>query len=390
MPGFELIGKQEEQAINRVFKKAHGVMHRYGFDALRNGVKPTEEFEEAFAKRLKVQYAHAVTSGTAALKVTLKALDIKPGDEVITQSFTFVATVEAIIDIGAIPVITEVNETLNMDPKDLETKINKKTKAIIPVHMLGAPAQMDEIMSVARKYKLLVLEDACEAPGGKYQGKHLGTIGDIGVFSFDFGKTITTGEGGMVVSNNKELYERSKEYADHGHQNNPKLPRGSDTRRMAGFNFRMMELQGALGLAQLKKLDYILKKQHEHKTYLKKELCAIKAFTFRDDVDEKGDIADTLILYFHSKRSADIFTIKLKEKGFGNKNIPDAISWHYAGTWNHMLAQFTPYKGKDLMTLWPRSTDLLARAVALPIMVKSTKRELDKLVSVVREISKTL
>lgn len=390
MPGFELIGKEEQQAIDRVLKKAHGVMHRYGFEALRNGVKPTEEFENAFAKRLNVRYAHAVTSGTAALKVALKALDIKPGDEVITQSFTFVATVEAIIDIGAIPVVTEINDTLNMDSQNLERKITKKTKALIPVHMLGAPCQMDEIMKIAKKYKLLLLEDACEAPGGMYRGRHLGTIGDIGVFSFDFGKTITTGEGGMLVTNNQDLYDRAREYADHGHQNNPKLPRAKDSRRMGGFNFRMMELQGALGSAQLKKLDYILKKQHEYKSYLKKQIAHVPNITFRDDVDEKGEIADTLILYFHDEKSASIFTTKLKKKGFGNKNIPDAISWHFAGTWDHMLPQFGRYKEKHLTTLWPRSQDLLSRAVALPIMVKSTKRELNKLAFTIKEICATL
>lgn len=390
MPGFEVIDRKEEQAVMRLFQKAHGVMHRYGFDALRNGITPTADFEQSFAKVLRVRYVHAVTSGTAALKVALKALDIKPGDEVITQSFTFVATVEAIIEVGAIPVITEIDESLNMDPKDLAAKITKKTRAIIPVHMLGAPARMDEIMRIAKKYKLLVLEDACEAPGGTYKGKALGTIGDMGAFSFDFGKTITTGEGGMVATNNKERYERAKEYADHGHQNNPKLPRAQDSRRMAGFNFRMMELQGALGLAQLAKLPFILKKQREHKSYLQQRLREIPEITFRDDVDAKGEIADTLILLFKDKKTADTFTKKLKEHGYGNKNIPDAISWHYAGTWTHMLPQFDRYRGKDLMKLWPRSTDLVSRAVALPIMVKSSKAQLNRLAGTILTICKEL
>lgn len=163
------------------------------------------EFEQAFAKYTGAAHAQAVTSGTAALKVALTALGIGIGDEVITQGFTFVATWEAILDVGAVPVFTEVDQTLNMDPTDLEKKITSKTRAIIPVHMLGAPARMKEIKEIADKYGIHILEDTAQATGARLNGQHLGTFGHFGTFSFDSVKTMTTGEGGMVITNDEEL-----------------------------------------------------------------------------------------------------------------------------------------------------------------------------------------
>ena len=204
MPGYELIGEEERAAVNEVFDDG-GVLFRRAFDSMRNGRYRVEEFEKAFAEKMGVRHCLAVTSGTSALKVGLKALGVGPGDEVITQCHTFVATVEAILECGADPVITEVNWTLNMDPNDLESTITDKTKVILPVHMLGVSAQMNEIMQIADKHGVAVLEDAAQALGASYQGKYLGTIGKVGAFSFDHGKVLTTGEGGMVVTNDEAV-----------------------------------------------------------------------------------------------------------------------------------------------------------------------------------------
>ena len=205
---------------------------------------------------MKSKHALAVTSCTAALRVALATLKLKKKDEVITQSFTFVATVEAIIESGATPICANINETLNMDPDDLIKKINKKTKAVIIVHMLGVPAQVDKIKTICKKYKITLIEDTAWGCGGKYKNRFLGTWGDIGAYSFDFAKTLTTGEGGMLIFKSKKKYELAKAWHDHGHENNPKFPRWEDTRKSSGFNFRMTEMQGAVGIAQLQKLNF--------------------------------------------------------------------------------------------------------------------------------------
>jgi len=161
MGGAELIGKEEQEAVSDVIGR--GVLFRYGFNEKRKNIFVTQEFEKEICKYLGCNYALGVSSGSAALRVALTALGIKKGDEVITQSFTFVATIESVIEAGAVPVLTEVDKSLNMDPKDLEAKITSKTRAIMPVHMLGVPARMDEIMAIARKHNIPVLEDACQA-----------------------------------------------------------------------------------------------------------------------------------------------------------------------------------------------------------------------------------
>jgi len=387
MPGYELIGREERQAVLDIFDKYGGVLFKHGFDNLRSGSFKVQEFQNAFAKKFGVKYSQAVTSGSAALKVALLALGIKPGDEVITQCFTFVATVEAIIECGAIPVITEINETLNMDPDDFKRKITNRTKAVIPVHMYGAPAQMGEIMKIARSSRLKVLEDTAQAIGAKYRGRLLGTIGEAGIFSFDFGKTLTTGEGGMIITGDKEIYQRAMEFADHGHQNNPNFPRGEDTRRNPGFNYRMMELQGAIGIAQLKKLDYAITEQKKHKAKIMSGINRTKGLKFRTFADAAGETADTLVFTLNTLEKSKEFVNKLRERKIGTKNLPDAFNWHFAGTWYHLLSGFDIYKGRDLTKLWANSYEYLRRTVALPVFVKMSDEQIKNIVDSINDIS---
>ncbi|NBX13350.1 MAG: aminotransferase class I/II-fold pyridoxal phosphate-dependent enzyme, partial [Acidimicrobiia bacterium] len=238
MPGFEVIGAEEQAEINDIFARG-GVLFRHGFDALRNDCYKVREFESAFASYMKVPHALAVTSGTAALRVALAALDLQPGDEVITQSFTFVATAEAIIEARAVPVCCEVDATLNMDPADLERRITPRTRAVIAVHMLGTPARLREITDICSRKNVVLIEDAAWGCGGSLDGRALGTWGRMGTYSFDFAKTMTTGEGGMIVFRDKRDYERAAAWHDHGHENNPAVPRWEDTRSGSGFNYRM-------------------------------------------------------------------------------------------------------------------------------------------------------
>ncbi len=379
MAGFELIGKEEREEINDVFERGGGVLFRHSFEALRNGVYKVNDFEKEFAVKFGVAYTRAVTSGTAALLVALKALGVKPGDEVITQSFTFVATVEAILMAGAIPVIVDIDKSLNLDPKCLESKITVKTKAIIPVHMMGGAARMDEIMEIAKKHNLVVLEDAAQALGGKYKGKYLGTIGDAGIFSFDFGKALTTGEGGMVVTNNKDIYLRVKEYSDHGHESNPNFPRGQDTRKTWGFNFSMNELQGAVGLAQLRKIDFARSKQKENKYKIKNALKGIASIESRDLPDEDGTTPDNLVFFCEDKAKANLLVQSLGKEGIGTNILPGAFNWHFAGTWNHMLTNTQD---------WEKSKMILERTIALPIMIKMTDEQINKIIQIISNYEK--
>lgn len=381
MPGFEIIGDEEKQAVNDIFDKG-GVLYRYGLNAKRKDIFRVDEFEKEIAKRVGVKHALFVCNGTAALKIALVALGVKPGDEVITQSFTFIATVEAILELGAIPVITEVDASLNMDPVDLEKKITQKTKVIMPVHMGGVAAKMTEIMAIAGKHNIKVLEDSCQALGATYQGKPLGTIGHIGAYSTDLGKIITTGEGGVMVTNDPHLYQKAKEYSDHGHECNPSVPRGEDTRTTWGFNYKVTEMQGAVGLAQLKKLGYILQKQQENKKALKDGIKVVKGIKFRELPNPAGDAGDTLIFFVESREKASRFAKALAAKDIGTKNLPDAINWHFAGTWTQIFGD------KDLENVWAQSTGYLRRAIALPIMVNMSDEQINKMIVAVQEIAK--
>lgn len=373
MPGFELINKKERKAVIEVFDKSNGVLFAHGFDARRNNIFRVRDFEKSFAGRLQASNAAACSSGTAALFVAMKVMGVKEGDEVITQAFTFIATVEAILACGARPVIVDIDHTYNMDPKALENAITNKTKLIVPVHMLGNPAEMDTINSIAKKHNIPVLEDACEALGATYKGTHTGLLGNAGVFSLDFGKTITTGEGGMIISNNDSIIKHCLQYIDHGHECDKSLPRGRDTASFFGFNFRMTELQAAVGLVQIEKLDFILKKNRAHKKIIKTIIGQSDKIKFRTITDKKGDLADTIIFNVETPQIAERLVTELGKKGVGTKNVPDAMRWHFAGyftqIWNNL-----PYY-PDFETAWKKSDDLLSRSISLPVMVNWKKDE---------------
>ncbi|MBX7148101.1 DegT/DnrJ/EryC1/StrS family aminotransferase [bacterium] len=368
MPGFEVIGIEEQNEVNDVFARG-GVLFRHGFDQLRGDCYKVKEFETAFARYMQVPHALAVTSGTAALRVALASLGIGPGDEVITQSFTFVATVEAIIESGATPVCAEIDKTLNLDPEDLEKRINKRTRAVIAVHMLGTPAYLTKIKEICQKYGLILIEDTAWGCGGKLAGKYLGTWGDIGTFSFDFAKTMTTGEGGMIVFNNSKHYQRAAAWHDHGHENNPAVPRWEDTRAGSGFNFRMMELQGAVGLAQLKKLSSVIEAQRVNRDRLWNAISDLPGISPREVPEHAYETADALVFSVSDKTTALNCRHALLAQKISTKILPEATTWHFAGTWNHM-PQLVKAHGGDLNHDFSQSRAHLERCVSLPVIVK--------------------
>ncbi len=390
MPGFEIFGQEEKDQIMDVLET--GVLFRYEFSEQRNGIYKVKEFEDAFAKYSGSRYAQAVTSGTAALKVALTALGIGSGDEVITQGFTFVATWEAILEVGAVPVFTEVDETLNMDPADLRKKITDKTHCIIPVHMLGSAAKITEIMAIADQFDIPVIEDTAQAAGGRINGKHLGSFGSCGTFSFDSVKTITTGEGGMIITDSQELWRNMSEYHDHGHDHavNPG-GRGGESRNFIGFNYRMMELQGAIGIAQLAKLDAMITAQQAHKARLKEAAAAIPGVSFRHQIDEAGDSATFLAFILESCEHR----LKVQKTLIAEGAAPICWadnSWHFYPKWEHLLGSSTlarngwPFKGPEGRkrivydpAALPQSAELLSRTLVYPIAVKMSEERLAKM-----------
>lgn len=367
MPGYEVIGSEEFEEVKDVFDRG-GVLFRHGFDAIRNDCYKTKEFEAEFSREIGADYALAVSSGTAALRVALAALGVGPGDEVITQSFTFVATVEAIIESRATPVCCDIDNTLNMSPVDLLSQINDKTKAVIVVHMLGTPAKLEEVSEICKERGIALIEDTAWGCGGSLNGKNLGTWGQIGTFSFDFAKTMTTGEGGMLVFKDRELYEKAAAWHDHGHENNPNVPRWEDTRSSSGFNFRMMELQGAIGLAQLRKLSDVIKAQRQNRDLIWNAISDIPGISAREMPDGSYDTADALVFFVKDSVCANNCREALLRQGLATKILPEAYTWHFASAWNHM-PELVEGRKVDLRDRFSKSHDILSSAVALPISV---------------------
>jgi len=380
MPGYEIIGEEEKKEILEVL--TNKVVFRYGFDAERKGVYKVATFEKEFAKYCGVDHALAVSSGTAALRVALAALGISPGDEVITQGFTFVATWETILDSGAIPAFAELDQTLCLDPADVAKKITSKTKAIIPVHMCGAQARIPEILKLADRHGIPVIEDTAQSCGGRLQGKALGSFGKMGCFSFDSVKTVTAGEGGMVITNDKALYTKASEYHDHGHDHNPRVSRGLEKRNFIGVNFRMSELQGAVALAQLRKLEsVILPAQSKNKARIKEALAKIDQITFREIPDPEGDTATFVTFFLPTAQKAKAFNKAMADAGAGAIYWYENY-WHYYEQWEHLLGGKSlmragyPFKGESgrmraayVKDALPKTAEILSRTLSIGINI---------------------
>jgi len=232
-----------------------------------------------------------------------------------------------------------------------------------------------------------VLDDCCESLGAEWGNEKLGIQADISAWSFDAGKVIIAGEGGMITTNNEDYYLLAREYSDHGHMNNSSLPRGRDTHRVYGFNYRMTELQAAVGIEQLKKLEYIVKKNRENYSTYENSLKEVAGLRFRVVPGQCNPLCDCLIFNFPNKEQASYFVKLLNEKGFGTKNVPDAIEWHFAKYWDHMFQQF----GLDLKKLdkkYKKSSNILDCSVAIPIMVKSSEEFVNKASNIYYEMAK--
>jgi len=377
MAGAELIGREELAEIQELFSREKVNLYRYC-----GGNYKAREFEEKFAAWIGVKYAHAVSSGTAAIHCALAGAGIGPGDEVITTAWTFIAPVEAISALGAVPVPVELDETYHLDPNEVEKAITPSTKAVVAIPMWASP-KMDELSKICKKHNLILIEDAAQALGASYKGQKLGTFGSVASFSFDAGKTLHTGEGGIIVTDDKDIYDRAAEFSDHGHMHQPGLPRGKDPRRSKGLNLRISEVTAAIGLAQLSKIDTILSKAKENKRKIKDAIRHLDNIILRPFSDEAGSQGDTLIFRVKNREAALQFEAHLTEHGFGTKILPEALDWHYAGVWGHLLGEYDRYSTADLEALWPRTGMMLRSSICLNIPVLIEDAAIDNLVKAI-------
>jgi len=333
MPGFEVFGDEERRQVNDVLES--GVLMRYGFDGMRKGHWKAKEFETAFAVKMQSKYCQLVSSGTSALTVALASAGIGAGDEVIIPTFTFVASFESIIALGAVPIVVDIDDTLTLSPEAVEAAITSKTRCVMPVHMCGSMADLKALKAICTKYNLILLEDACQALGGTYMGKPLGSFGDLGCFSFDYVKTITCGEGGGIITNFKQYSINADQYQDHGHDHIGN-DRGAETHPILGYNFRISELNAAVGLAQLGKLDRILALQKKNYTVIREALTNIEGVTFRR-VPDGGEENYSFLNFF-------LPTEELTQKAhktLGTAGVDGCFywytnNWHYINGWEHL------------------------------------------------------
>jgi 8-amino-3,8-dideoxy-alpha-D-manno-octulosonate transaminase len=374
MPGFEVFGEEERKEVNDVLES--GVLMRYGFDGQRNGHWKAKEFEQEFAKYMGSKHCLLVSSGTAALITAMNALGIGAGDEVILPPFTFVATFEAVLQAGAIPVFAEIDETLCLDPAKIEEKITENTKAVAVVHMCGSFAQVDKIKEICDKRNLILIEDSCQAVGSTYKGKKIGTFGDVGCFSFDYVKTITCGEGGAIITDNEEIIKKCDYFHDHGHDH-VGANRGLDEHPVLGTNFRTNELTAAVGLAQLRKIDKIIDIQRKNYTLLKESFEKFPGVKMREIPDESGQNAGFISVLFQSEAITRTILEKFKENGVGAAYWFDN-NWHYIRKWEHLTEmknsaklphEFYPNKPDFSKLKLPQSDDIISRTISMLINV---------------------
>jgi dTDP-4-amino-4,6-dideoxygalactose transaminase len=370
-----IMGKAEIDAVRKVIQS--GRLFRYHAGKIHPVIGA---FETGLARKIGTRYAFSTSSGTASLIAALVGLDIGPGDEVIVPGYTYVATAIAPVAIGAVPIIADVDESLTLDPGDMERKITRHTKAIIPVYMLGLPCRMDAILRIARKHGIPVLEDVAQADGGSYRGRRFGSLGAVGAFSFNFYKIISCGEGGGIVTNDRTIFERAVMYHDCGYSyfSNEKP---ATTPFYAGVNYRISVVQAAILNEQLKRLDGILGKLRARKNAMAEVLAGAKGFRPSPNNDVKGDCATHLPILFASADQAVAFQ---KEHARACPMFrPIDTGRHVYSFWEPIMEQRThtprmsPWKlsgrkyhyAKDML---PRTSDILARTVCLRIPIEKT------------------
>ena len=341
MPGTELFGAEERKEIEDVLST--GILFRFNHDAQRNNIWKAKDFEAEAKKITGAKHALAVSNGSAAILAALAASGIGTGDEVICPPFTYIATIEAVLMLGALPVFAEIDETLCLSAEGIKKVLTSKTKAICLVHMCGGNANMDEIMAVVKDHKLILVEDAGQAFAASYKGTATGLFGKAGAYSFDFFKIATAGEGGILVTNDEATYKLADSYCDHGHDhvgNN----RGMENHPIIGFNYRISELHAAVGAAQTRKVPAIREANLKNKAFLQKELSKVHGISFSKLGDDNGDSGTFLNILMPDTETAKRTIDEFNKAGVGGFNYWYTNMYHFINQWEHIKGLKTASK----------------------------------------------
>ncbi len=373
------IGQEEIDAVARVINSKQ-------LFRVNKGNQEADNFEKELREKIGVDYALLMSGGTGALIAALVGLGVGPGDEVIVPAYTFMASASAVLAVGAIPVLADIDESMTIDPASVEEKITDKTKAIIPVHICGFPANMDALKEIAAKHNLFILEDACQADGGSYKGKRLGSIGDAGAFSFNVFKIITAGEGGAVVTNNRKVYERALIYHDGGAAFRPYTGELQEP-VFIGTQMRVSEITGAIMREQLKRLDGILTDLRAVKKKIMDALKDVARFIPSNDIE--GDCGTTLGFNFDSEELARKFSAEV-----GGSWLPFDSGKHVYINWDPIIEKrgghcdaVNPYLMAENALLnkeganadaCPKSLDILKRTVYVSLHCDWTEEQINE------------
>ena len=379
-PGMELIGEEERQQVLEVLES--GYLFRYGVNigegADQRFKGKVYEAEHLMAELSGVSFAVATNSGSTALLTAMAGLGIGPGDEVIVPGYTFVASISSIVYAQAVPILAEIDKTFSLDPADVEMKITPRTKAILVVHTTGVPSRLNELRAVADRHGLFLIEDCAQACGASYHGKGIGSIGHAGCFSFNVYKTITAGEGGMVITDDEQTYKRCFAFHDQGHA---PLRQGVEfgKRPFIGLNFRFTELQAAILIAQIRKLPQIKSRLRANKRQFKERIADLPGIEFREIVDSDGDLGTMLTIILPDEQTARGIA-----KDLDTAVVADA-GWHVYNNMEQILEQRTvtdvkyPFtapayteRGGDVRYakgMLPKTDALLARSLNIAIGV---------------------
>jgi 8-amino-3,8-dideoxy-alpha-D-manno-octulosonate transaminase len=385
MPGTELFGAEERKEIEDVLST--GILFRYNHEAQRNNIWKAKDFEEEVKKITGAKYALAVSSGSAAIMAALAASGIGTGDEVICPPFTYIATLEAILMLGALPVFAEIDETLCISAEGLEKAISPKTKALCLVHMCGGNADMDALMPVVKKHNLVLVEDAGQAFAASHKGTSTGLFGSAGAYSFDFFKIATAGEGGVLVTNDENVYKLADSFCDHGHDHIGSN-RGMENHPVIGFNYRISELHAAVGVAQARKVPFIKENNLKNKQFLTERLTGIKGLDFAQMGDTSGDSGTFLNILMPDTETAKVMVAEMNSAGVSGFNYWFTNMYHFINQWNHfkdfktasrlaveVLGAPQDYNNLDL----PKSQEVVGRLISFGVKCTWTEAQMTEL-----------
>ena len=390
--GGEELGREEQERVLRVLAKKR--VFRYVPEGIAES--ETAQLEREYANFVGTKYALAVNSGTSALICALIGVGVGPGDEVIIPAYTWITTACAVVLVGAVPVLCEIDDSLTIDPEDIAAKVTSRTKAVIAVHMRGISCDMERITAVARTYNLRVIEDVAQANGGSFKGNPLGSFGDVGCFSLQQSKVITTGEGGMLVTDSEEVWQRAVIYHDGAMYQfrftERKIP------AFAGQNYRLTELQAALSLGQIQKMPALLDKIRRVKGQALRALAGQQGIYFSPVFGSERDLGVSLVFYARTCEQAAFLERAITAEGIPAQRIYDPAGGdlHVYVNWEFLMNKRDPWGGsfpwgqhfdkgnvEYSADSCPRTLDLLGRAVQIRLNHLITSEDLDDLAAAV-------